>query len=127
MATQQACKICESQGMHSLSDWLITAQSEGSGFEPGTTFWVCQPCLAGLMLAWVQEQQGEPTFTDPDAPLEEAVPEGPGVLEQIEAEDGKVTPAGSNGRRRKSEPPQEGDGEQVVEGSGQTETADVHE
>lgn len=121
-ANPQPCKICESQGMNSLSDWLITAQSDGSGFTPGTTFYVCQPCLAGLMLAWVQEQQPDPTFTDPDAE-----PGGPGALEQVEADEGRVTPAApSNGRRRKSEPPEEGGGE-VVEGSGQAETADVHE
>lgn len=124
MANPQPCKVCETEGVHSLSNWLITAQDPNPEFPPGTTFYVCQPCLAGLMIAWVQSQQAEPTFVDPDAPPDETPPEGPGVLEQVEADEGKVTPA-PNGTGKKSKAPPAGAPE-VVEGSGQTATADVN-
>ena len=96
MANLQPCKICETEGIFTPADWLITAQSEVMGFEPGNTFWVCMGCLAGLGMAWAQSQQPEPE------PVPEPVPEGPGVLEQLEQDEGKVAAAGRNGKARKS-------------------------
>lgn len=132
MANPQPCKVCETEGVQTLADWLITAQSDVGGFEPGFTIWVCQGCLAGLMLAWVQaqtDQPGETPTTDADGydvqegPLDVLTggePEGPGVLEQIEHDEGTVTPAG-NGRGRKSRPA----AEPASEVEAQAETADV--
>lgn len=95
MANPQGCKICESENVNSPADWLITAQSDAAGFEPGFTVWVCQPCLAGLMVAWLQQQEPDPVYAEPV--------DGPGVLEQIEQDDGQVTPASSKSRRAKSD------------------------
>lgn len=126
MANPLPCKICETNNVLSLSDWLVTAQSENQGFPVGTTFYVCIPCLAGLMVGWLQEQEGEPTFVDPAAPLEgEGPADEPGVLELIEGDEGKVTPQ-VNGRGRKSRGQGETGGE-TVEAATEAETADVHE
>jgi hypothetical protein len=81
------------------SHWLITCQQPVFGFEPGNTFYVCMDCLAGLMFAYVQTQQPDPQ--EETLPL----PDGPGVLEQIEADEGAKAPAASNGRARKSTAP----------------------
>lgn len=96
MANPQPCRICETEGAHTLADWLVTAQSDVMGFEPGNTFWVCMPCLAGLALAWLQAQQ------DPAATEAEEVPEGPGVLEQVEDEEGREKVTSRTGRAPKS-------------------------
>lgn len=105
MAQSQPCKICETEGVHSLSDWLITAQSENQGFPEGTTFYVCIPCLAGLMVAWLQEQQTEPTLEGSEAETGgESPSEQPGALEQVEADEGAVEPARNGHGGTKSEP-----------------------
>ena len=125
MAQDQPCKICETEGVHSLSDWLITAQSENQGFPPGTTFYVCIPCLAGLMVAWLQEQQNEPSFTSPGSEAGgESLPETPGVLEAVEADEGRVDPAPNGTGGTKSGPADTEPEAEVPEA--ETETADVN-
>ena len=140
MANPMPCKIHETQGEQVLADWLVTAQTEVMGFEPGNTFYVCMDCLAGLALAWVQATQepapeepavGDrgtvdmPAYDPPEAPGPgESEPSGPGVLEQIEHDDGPVIPASKNGGRRKSGAATEGTATDVPEE--QAASADVH-
>ena len=140
MANNQPCKVCETEGVFSLSDWLVTAQSDVMGFEPGQTFWVCMPCLFGLTAAWAQAQAGEAEAAtqpaegqeegDPgtvnvtalDPPVE--APEGPGALEQVERDEGRQQVNGRKAGGRKStveEQPEQ------VEGRQEAETADVHQ
>ena len=101
-----------------MSDWLVTCQQPVMDFVPGNTFYVCMGCLASLGLAWLQGQ--EPAEVGPVDPA----PDGPGVLEQMEADDGPPRPAGRGGRARKSGPPEpDPEAGETVE---QASPADVH-
>lgn len=98
MANPMPCQMCTADGEHKMSDWLITCQQPVIGFEPGNTFYVCMDHLAVLAVSYLQ------SVADTSELVEVAELEGPGVLEQIEQEDGKVTPVGGNGGGRKRHP-----------------------
>ena len=140
MANNQPCKVCETEGVFSQSDWLVTAQSGVMGFEPGQTFWVCMPCLFGLTAAWAQAQaeqaqpdEGAAVVGDHSADATghgeyepHTLPDeaGPGVLEQVEADEGRQQVNGRKAGGRKStveEQPEQ------VTGQQEAETADVHQ
>ena len=131
MANPQPCKVCETEGVNSVSDWIVSAQTETTGFPPGTSFWVWQSCLAGLMVSWLTQQFTEADQHAAEHPAEpvEIGPRGeasgPGVLEQIERDEGEQPVNGTGSRSRKSKAPPTEDG-QVVEASQEAETADEH-
>jgi len=99
------CQVCAAEGAETASDVLLKPLSDACGMPEGMTAWLCKQCLTRVVLSWYAEPE-------------------PGVLEQIEADEGKVTPAGRNGRGRKSVPTEDAG---TVEGQAQAETADVNE
>lgn len=126
MANQPPCQMCEMQEIMSPSNALVTAQDEQLGqFMPQMAMWLCMPCLLGLTGAWyqtVQQDFDDHAAANPTEPVTDT--EGPGVLEQIETDEGKTPPA-PNGRGRKSRtPPESGDAETA---GTQAATADVYE
>lgn len=86
MPSTVPCAVCETEQVHTLSEYLLKALTDQDDIPEGTTLWVCKGCLTRVVLSWYAEPE----------------PEGPGVLEQIEADEGEVRPASANGRGRKS-------------------------
>lgn len=95
MAQPIPCAVC---GEQPDADWMVTARTEATGWEPGTTVGLCVNCWIGLAFAKAEEIMGD----QPAGP--ETPPEEPGVLEQVEADEGEQPVARRNGRARKSEP-----------------------
>ena len=118
MANPMPCKIHEQDGQQVLADWLVTAQTEVMGFEPGNTFYVCMECLTGLALAWLQANQ------EPAAEVAEAAPEpvveDPGTVDMA-AWDPPEVPARSRPKRGRQEAE-----ETSAEDGQQAQTADVN-
>jgi hypothetical protein len=86
MAGQLPCQICEAEQVETLSQFLLKPLDDSSGMPEGMTAWLCKGCLTRVVLSWYAEPE----------------PAGPGVLEQIEADEGDQEVAPANGRKPKS-------------------------
>jgi hypothetical protein len=93
MAQNIPCAVCNQV---TDAEWLVTNRTDEWDEDMPRTFGICQMCLVRTSLQLVG--------LDADALLssQSEQPEGPGVLEQIEADEGEVKPAPSRTRSTKS-------------------------
>jgi len=132
MASSVPCQICEAIGENVLSQFLVKPLEDVGGMPEGVTVWLCQNHLVTVVLGWFdQPAEGTDPADMTNAEYYGALdhgddPTGAGVLEQIEADEGQVEPARSNGRGSKRKTPSQ-ESAAAEEVSEATAAADVAE